>query len=131
MSSVTEHTRDLLLVAAGGAAGAVLRHSVGRMVGPAPEGAIPWHTLVVNLTGAFALGALLVVAARHGWPGWWRPLLGVGLLGGYTTFSAVSLEAADLLLRGSWGAGLGYLALTGGVAAAGAVSGIAVARLLV
>jgi len=127
---MTEHTRDLMLIAAGGAAGAVTRHSIGRMVGPSAEGGIPWHTLVVNVTGAFALGLLLVIATRHGWPGWWRPLLGVGLLGGYTTFSALSLEAADLVLRGSLAAAAAYLGLSGLAAIGGALSGILVGRAL-
>jgi fluoride exporter len=125
---VTEHTRDLLLIAVGGALGAVTRHSVGRLVGPSAEGGIPWHTFIVNITGAFALGLLLVIASRHGWPGWWRPLLAVGLLGGYTTFSALSLEAADLMLRGSLPTAALYLGLSGGAAIAGALGGILLGR---
>jgi fluoride exporter len=97
------------------------------MVGPPAEGGIPWHTLIVNLTGAFVLGLLLVIASRNGWPGWWRPL-GVGLLGGYTTFSALSLEAADLLLRGSIPTAALYLGLSGLAAIGGALSGILVGR---
>ncbi|MBE0417202.1 MAG: CrcB family protein [Coriobacteriia bacterium] len=122
------HTRDLLLIATGGAIGAVARHSVGRLVGPSAEGGIPWHTLIVNLTGAFALGLLLVFASRHGWPGWWRPLLGVGLLGGYTTFSALSLETAELLLRGSMIAAAAYMGLSVGAAVCGALAGILLGR---
>ncbi|MDF1542616.1 MAG: CrcB family protein [Anaerosomatales bacterium] len=125
---MTEHTRDILLIAAGGAAGAVARHSVGRLVGPSGEGGIPWHTLLVNVTGAFALGLLLVIASRHGWPGWWRPLLGVGLLGGYTTFSALSLEAANLMLRGSIATAALYLGLSGLAAITGALGGILFGR---
>lgn len=125
---MTEHTRDLLLIAAGGALGAVTRHSVGRLVGPSAEGGIPWHTLIVNVTGAFALGVLLVIASRHGWPGWWRPLLAVGVLGGYTTFSALSLEAADLMLRGSLPTAALYLGLSGAAAIAGAFGGILFGR---
>ena len=125
---MSEHTRDLLLIAAGGAVGAVSRHLIGRLVGPSAEGGVPYHTLVVNVTGAFLLGLLLVVATRHGWPAWWRPLLGVGLLGGYTTFSALSLEAADLLLRGSVATALAYLGLSGVAAAGGALGGILLGR---
>jgi CrcB protein len=125
---VNEHTRDLLLVAAGGALGAVLRHTVGRLIGSPAEAGIPWHTLIVNLTGSFALGLLLVFASRNGWPGWWRPLLGIGLLGGYTTFSALSLESADLLLRGSIPTAAIYLGLSGLAAVGGALSGILVGR---
>ncbi len=127
---MTEHTRDLLLIAAGGALGAVARHSVGRLVGPAASGAIPWHTFVVNVTGAFSLGLLLAVAARQGWPGWWRPFLGVGLLGGYTTFSAFSLEAAELILQGSSLLAIGYMFASATAAVAGAVAGITLGRII-
>ncbi len=62
----------------------------------------------MNVTGAFLLGLLIAVAARHGWPGWWRPLLAVGVLGGYTTFSTYSIESVELLLRGQTSVALAY-----------------------
>jgi CrcB protein len=99
---------DLLLVAAGGALGSAARYGVGRWMGPQMSGAVPWHTLAVNVTGAFAIGLCLVAAARLGWPGWWRPFLAVGILGGYTTFSTFSLETVELALRGSYGTAAGY-----------------------
>jgi len=120
--------RDVLLVAAGGAVGSALRYGVGRAMGPTADAAFPWHTFLINATGAFLIGLLLVGAARLGWPGWWRPLLAVGLLGGYTTFSTFALETVELMLRGSYltaGAyALGSLAV--GVLAAG--SGIFLGR---
>ena len=94
------HVRDILLVAIGGAIGSVARYLVGRLMGPTADATIPWHTFIVNATGAFAIGLLLVLAARHGWPGWWRPLLAVGILGGYTTFSTFSLEVVELAMHG-------------------------------
>lgn len=114
--------RDLLLVAAGGALGSAARYGVGRLLGPQMSGAIPWHTLLVNATGAFAIGLLLVAAARLGWPGWWRPFLAVGILGGYTTFSTFSLETVELALHGSYGTAVTYAfgTLVVGVLAAGA-----------
>jgi len=122
--------RDLILVATGGAVGAAARYGVGRLMGPQLTGAIPWHTFIVNATGAFAIGLLLVAAARLGWPGWWRPLLAVGILGGYTTFSTFALETVELALRGSYGtAGLyafGSLAVGLAAAAAGIFLGRAV-----
>ena len=104
--------RDLLLVAAGGALGSAARYGVGRLGGPQASGAIPWHTFLINATGAFAIGLLLVAAARLGWPGWWRPFLAVGILGGYTTFSTFSLETVELILRGSYGVAAAYAAAT-------------------
>lgn len=126
---MSAHARDLALIALGGGLGALLRHLVGRLVG-SPSGSVPWHTFIVNATGAFALGLLLVLAARMGWPSWWRPLLAVGVLGGYTTFSTFSLEAVELAMRGHvWTAAAYSL----GSLAAGLVAcalGIALGRLL-
>lgn len=122
------HLRDILLVAVGGAVGSVARYGVGKLMGPTADSTVPWHTFAVNLTGAFVLGLLIVLAARQGWPGWWRPLVGVGLLGGYTTFSTFSVEVVELALRGAWAtAGLyGLGSLVAGVA--GAAAGIFLGR---
>lgn len=77
-------------------------------MGPLADARVPWHTFAVNVSGAFVLGLLVAVAARYGWPAWWRPLLGVGLLGGYTTFSTFALEASELALRGHQLTSLAY-----------------------
>lgn len=122
------HLRDIALIALGGAAGSVARYLVGRLMGPQADGVVPWHTFAVNATGAFLIGLLLVLAARLGWPGWWRPLLAVGVLGGYTTFSTFSLEVVELAMRGAWttAAAYGLGSLVVGVAAA--ACGILVGR---
>lgn len=89
--------RTLLFVALGGAAGTSLRYAFGRL---APVGAhtFPTTTLTVNVAGAFALGLLLGTIARA-WPGdtTFRPLIGIGLLGGFTTFSTFAVEAVQLV----------------------------------
>jgi CrcB protein len=117
------------LIGVGGAGGALLRHEVSRLVGGSGHG-VPWHTVVVNVTGAFAIGLLIALAARHGWPGWWRPLIGVGLLGGYTTFSAFAIETVDLVLKGSHVLAAGYAAgsLVAGIL--GAAAGLMLGRSL-
>jgi CrcB protein len=122
------HARDILLVALGGAIGSVARYLVGRLMGPTADSPFPWHTFVVNATGAFVIGLVLVLAARQGWPGWWRPLLAVGILGGYTTFSTLSLEIVELGLRGSSiiAAVYGLGSLLAGVL--GALAGIMIGR---
>jgi len=94
----------LLLVMIGGAIGSGFRYQVGqvalRNMGPG----YPYGTLVVNLVGGFCMGILagfLAKAPLIGAPG--EPLrifLGVGVLGGFTTFSAFSLESANMLIRG-------------------------------
>ena len=93
------------LVALGGAAGAVLRYQTGRaltgLLGPATVASFPWATLVVNIVGSLAMGLLAGWLARHGAASeTWRLLIGVGLLGGFTTFSAFSLEMMLLIERG-------------------------------
>jgi CrcB protein len=122
--------RDVLLVAAGGAIGSVLRYGVGKLMGPQLTATIPWQTFFVNATGAFIIGLLLVAAARLGWPAWWRPFLAVGILGGYTTFSTFALETVEFALRGAWATAaaysLGSLAVGLGAAVAGIFLGRAV-----
>ena len=96
----------LINVAVGGAFGAVLRYQLGRSMtgwlGPAAMTAFPWATLAVNAAGSLLMGFLAGWLAFRG-PGdgeQLRLLLGVGLLGGFTTFSAFSLEMVLLIERG-------------------------------
>ncbi len=104
----------LLLVALGGGAGAVARYLVGvqsmRLFGPG----WPWGTLIVNLLGGLAMGVLVAVLALPGGDDQerWRVLLGVGVLGGFTTFSAFSLETALMIERKQWASAFGYSALS-------------------
>lgn len=99
----------LLLVAVGGAAGALLRHGVEVAV-PTGAGGFPWATFGVNVVGAFALGVLhAYVPAQPLLPMRVRALLGAGLLGGFTTFSAYAEEARELLAAGHGAVALLYL----------------------
>ena len=110
-----------LLAALGGALGALARWAVAEAL-PSPGG-WPWATLLVNLTGCLLIGALLAgLAARDPEPAWVRPLLGVGVLGGYTTYSAFAVEVVDLVDRGSAALAAGYVlvSVTGGVLAVAA-----------
>lgn len=104
-------------VALGGALGAWLRFAAGRLIGAT---AFPWATLAVNLLGSFAMGLLTGWLARQGGSGeGWRLFLGVGVLGGFTTFSAFSLEIVTLAQRGAIGMAALYLSasLAGGLVA--------------
>lgn len=102
------------LVALGGGTGAAARYWLGRAIGTGHP--FPWGTLVANIAGSMALGILVGWLARHGEGGQHlRLLLAVGLLGGFTTFSAFSLESALMIERGQ--AGLAALYIGGSVAA--------------
>ena len=105
------------LVALGGGLGAWLRFLTSvlwtRAIGPVAASAFPWATLTANVLGSLARGLLAGWLARHGTGGeQWRLLLGVGVLGGYTTFSAFSLEFALFIERGALGLAAGYVALS-------------------
>ena len=100
-------------VALGGAIGALLRYQTGRWLtwwlGPNTVTAFPWATLTVNVLGSLAMGLLAGYLARHGQGGeQWRLFIGVGVLGGFTTFSAFSLELMLLIERGQAAQGLIY-----------------------
>lgn len=95
---------QILLVALGGALGSVARYGVGVAAARWFGLAFPWGTLAVNVIGGLAMG---VVAARVGpQDEAMRLLLGVGLLGGFTTFSAFSLETVRLMEQGPASAAL-------------------------
>jgi CrcB protein len=99
----------LLVIAAGGALGSVARWGVTAAL-PHPADGVPWATWLENVTGAFILGALMVLILDV-WPPsrFVRPFWGVGVLGGYTTFSTYMLDTRTLLGTGQVPAAFGYL----------------------
>lgn len=102
-----------LLVMAGGALGAGARYNLGRLLFHWTGPGYPYGTLVANLAGGLLMGLLVGVLARSDFvdeP--WRLLIGVGLLGGFTTFSAFSLEVLNMIERGNWGVAIGYALLS-------------------
>src|SRR6185295_1968128 len=91
-----------LIVFLGGGIGAALRHGVNLASARLLGGAFPYHTLIENVTGSFAMGLLAgLFAFRSGLSTHWQLFLTTGMLGGYTTFSAFSLDAALLYERGA------------------------------
>lgn len=115
-------------VAAGGVAGAEARWLLGVLFPDAP-GAWPWTTFAVNLSGCLLIGILLTVLTERATPHpVLRPLLGTGVLGGYTTFSTWSVDVLGLLDAGRLAAAAGYLVATPVLAVAACAAGVAVAR---
>ena len=101
---------NLLFVIAGGAIGAGLRFEVGRLALRQLGAGFPWGTLFVNLAGGLAMGLVVGIAARtSGLSEGARLFLAVGILGGFTTFSAFSLEAALMVERGAYGTAGTYI----------------------
>lgn len=100
--------KQLLFVAAGGAAGALLRYAIALTVTVRP-GHWPLSTLLVNIVGSLLIGVVYVlIVERATLHPDWRYVLMVGVLGALTTFSTFSLEALLLVEAGHWGAALAY-----------------------
>jgi CrcB protein len=103
---------DLLLVAVGGAIGSGLRHltNIGalRLVGPN----YPWGTMAINIVGSFVMGLFIAILMRRGGPNELRLFVATGILGGFTTFSAFSLDFATLWERGTTLPAFGYALAT-------------------
>ncbi|WP_192929976.1 fluoride efflux transporter CrcB [Sphingomonas sp. NIC1] len=91
----------LLLVMAGGALGSAARYLTGRIALTALGPHFPYGTLAVNLIGGLLMGLLAGVLARIGGSENWRLFLGIGVLGGFTTFSSFSLDVVTLVERGA------------------------------
>ena len=100
----------LVAVMIGGALGAGGRYGVGTLLPAWTGGTFPWATLAVNLSGGLAMGLLAGMFARGSESEIIRLFFGVGVLGGFTTFSAFSLDVVALVERGQALPALGYIA---------------------
>jgi CrcB protein len=120
----------LAVVAAGGVLGAEARYVIGALL-PHAEGEWPWSTLLINVSGCVLIGVLMVVITElrdaHRLV---RPFLGVGVLGGYTTFSTATVEALTLLSAGRPGTAIGYLVASPALAVLACAGGVVGTRLL-
>lgn len=117
----------LTQVALGGALGSMLRYltnvGVMRFIGPG----FPWGTVIVNILGSFAMGALVVILAHKGGMRF-APLLMTGVLGGFTTFSAFSLDAFTIYERGQVGVAAAYVAGSVGLSLLALLAGVLMTR---
>ena len=109
---VRHHGPVLGVIAVGGGLGALARYGLAQLL-PTPPGGFPWATFVTNMLGCLLIGVLMVliteVRSAHRLV---RPFLGVGVLGGFTTFSTYAVEFHDLLRPGTVVVAFAYLAGT-------------------
>ena len=125
--------QSTLLVFVGGGIGAALRHGVNaaflRWLGPG----FPWHTLVINMAGSLVMGLFTGWLAFKAGASWSQPVrlfLTTGICGGFTTFSAFSLDAVLLWERGEVAASAGYVVGSVVLSILGLVTGLALMRSL-
>lgn len=122
----------ILLVGAGGALGSVLCYLIGLWMLQRAGPAFPWGTLFVNVTGSFLIGFLAeFIMHKMGASPEMRVFLVTGVLGGYTTFSAFSLDAIALLEHGQTMSGLAYIVASVGLSILAVFAGLALMRAMV
>jgi CrcB protein len=124
----SSHRWVVPVIALGGMVGAGSRYGI-ESAWPPESGSVPWATLSINVTGCLLIGLLMVyvidVARAHPLL---RPFLGVGVLGGFTTFSTYAVETNTLLIDGQKGTGLFYLFATPVLALVAVAIGMLLAR---
>ena len=103
---------NVITLAVAGAVGTLLRYGLAAWIGRAAGDGFPWGTCAVNLLGCLAIGALAAWVDRNALPPGLRLALTVGLLGGFTTFSAFGLETFRLIEGTRWGLAASYVGVT-------------------
>lgn len=118
-----------LLIFVGGGFGALCRFAATSFVGKALGTKFPWGTMVVNVAGSLLMGLVIAwLARRSSGDAGLRLLLATGFLGGFTTFSAFSLDAVSLYERGAISAAAGYIAASVAVSILALFAGLFVGR---
>lgn len=122
---------DIVAISIGAVLGANARYLVGGWLADRLGATFPYGTLVINLTGSFLIGLVMVLVAERALaPGWVRTAIAIGFLGSYTTFSTFSYETLGLVNAGNLvGAAINIGASVGG-ALVGVYLGTIVARLV-
>ena len=121
--------KSYFLVFVGGGLGASLRHAVNMISARGLGTAFPWGTFIINISGSLVMGLIAgYLAFKGGASQPWRLFLMTGILGGYTTFSAFSLDAALLYERGEIASALFYVLGSVVLSIAGLFAGLALVR---
>jgi CrcB protein len=120
---------DYLWVGVGGGIGAIARFFVGKKIVEQWGSSFPYATLLINISGAIVIGFLVtMLTERNITDPFWRTLLVVGFLGGYTTFSSYTWEAMHLFEEGRWPSALAYIGLSNTIGLGCCALGIILAR---
>ena len=120
---------NYLIVFVGGGLGATLRHAVNVLCARLLGTAFPYGTFIINISGSIVMGLIAgYLAFRGEATQHWRLFLMTGILGGYTTFSAFSLDAALLYERGEFGLALVYVLGSVVLSILGLFAGLALVR---
>ena len=121
-----------LIVFLGGGIGAALRHGVNVTAARLLGTGFPYGTLFINVAGSLVMGLVIeYFALKSGLPQRWRLFLTTGILGGFTTFSAFSLETVLLYERGEFIGAAIYVVASLGLSIAALFAGLAMVRVLV
>jgi CrcB protein len=120
---------NYVLVFIGGGLGSTLRHTINVLSARLLGTAFPYHTFIINITGSLVMGLVAgYLAFKGGASQPWRLFLMTGILGGYTTFSAFSLDTALLYERGAIGLAALYVLGSVVLSIAGLFAGLALVR---
>ncbi len=104
--------RSYILVMAGGAMGSLLRFVCGKLLPAFNMNTIPWPTFTINIIGCFLAGIVAAIIKKQELTNDWYLLAITGFMGGFTTFSAFSLEILQYINQGKWSLGILYISLS-------------------
>lgn len=116
-------------ISIGAVLGANARFLIGGWIAERFGTAFPWGTFVINVSGSLLIGIVVTLSTERLAPEWFRPLLAIGFLGSYTTFSTFSYETLSLVQNGAWLAAAANVVASVGAAFIGVYVGTALARL--
>lgn len=121
--------QNFLVIAVGGALGALSRYSLGLWISNKWNQGFPLHTFIINVMGAFLLGFInILLVERYAINPIWRLGIGVGFLGAFTTFSTFGFETITLIQEGSLYTAMSYTLLSVLIGFAAVAIGIGLAR---
>jgi fluoride exporter len=120
-----------VMVGIGGCLGSILRFWLGNYVGSKMGTRFPYGTFVINISGSFLIGLVFAfLTERSQWSPYWRYLIPIGFIGGYTTFSSFEFETLRTIQEGQFGIGLLYMTSSVVLGLAAAWGGLIAGRAL-